>query len=50
MSRDAARTDLILELFTRYAADGVDDGDFAETVARVRDVARGDLDSDPWHG
>lgn len=38
----------LLELFARYAATGVDDEAFAETVANVRDVARADLDSDPW--
>ncbi|MPZ64085.1 MAG: type II toxin-antitoxin system prevent-host-death family antitoxin [Pseudonocardiaceae bacterium] len=40
----------LLDLFARYAATGVDDEAFAETVAKVRDVARADLDSDPWHG
>lgn len=40
----------LLELFARYAATPVDDDAFAETVARVRDAARADLDSDPWRG
>lgn len=40
----------LLELFARYAAAGVDDEAFAETVSRVRDVARADLDTDPWRG
>lgn len=40
----------LLELFARYAAIGVDDEGFAETVATVREVARADLDSDPWRG
>ncbi len=36
-------------LFARYAATEFDDEAFAETVAEVRDVARADLDNDPWH-
>ncbi|MDQ3151254.1 MAG: type II toxin-antitoxin system prevent-host-death family antitoxin [Actinomycetota bacterium] len=40
----------LLEMFSRHAASRVDDEAFAENVARVRDVARSDLDSDPWHG
>ncbi len=40
----------LLELFARYAATGADDEAFADAVAKVRDVARADLDSDPWHG
>ena len=39
----------LLELFARYAATGIDDEAFAETVANVRDVARA-VDSDPWRG
>lgn len=46
---DEPNGDALLELLRRHGgpASGIDDA-FAERVASVREVARADLDVDPW--